>query len=223
MIGTLAVLWINDSFKTDSEANIEIPFFTKNFSYHNELMKFVQFIFNELAIISVVCTDITLAFFVFSIMGASEILYEYISTNINSIQVNPDLFKIITRRYCEIVECINLFNNIYSIMSFVQFISSAFLSFVVFFIVRLDPMDLVGYAIVLCILSQYFIPCLFGELFKIKMKRLSTAMHFANWYDFDLKDQKYFLLILGMIQKEYGLKAAGMYEINIYVFIDVKF
>lgn len=222
MTGTVAAIWINNSFKGNSGSNIQIPFFPKTISHYNEITQFIQLILTELATVCVICTDMCLAFFVFEIMAASEIICKYISLNINIIQEKPDLFKIITVRYCEVVENIKIFNRIYSIIPLVQFVASAFMSLVVFFIVRMNPMDPVAYAMALAILIQFFIPCLFGEFFKIKMKRFSTVLSLANWYDFSIKDQKCFLFILGITQKEYGLKVAGMYDINIYLFINVK-
>uniref|UniRef100_A0A3F2ZEF7 Odorant receptor n=1 Tax=Phlebotomus papatasi TaxID=29031 RepID=A0A3F2ZEF7_PHLPP len=221
MFSAVTSIMIYNIFKGDSGTNIEIPFLPKTIFYYNKILQILQLILTELATVCVICTDMCLAFFVFEILAASEILCQYISLNINIIDESPDFFKIITLRYFEIVKSIKLFNSIYSIMSLVQFVTSAFLSFITFFIVQTNPMNPIGYVIVLAILSQFFIPCLFGELLKVRIEKFSTVLNFANWYDFSLKNQKKFLFILGITQKEYGLKAAGMFDINIFVFIDI--
>ncbi|GAB0099559.1 Odorant receptor [Sergentomyia squamirostris] len=58
-------------------------------------------------------------------------------------------------------------------------------------------------------------------MIKIKSEKLSEAFYDVNWYNLNLKDQKTFLIILGMTQRQYGLKAAGMYVVDIYAFIQI--
>ncbi|XP_055708497.1 odorant receptor 33a-like [Phlebotomus papatasi] len=163
----------------------------------------------------------SLAFFGFEIMAASDILYDYISANKDRIQEDPDFLKIITLKYCDIVDNINRFNDIISLSNLVQFVTSAFLMFGVFFFIRLNPRNPVAHFMATNVLIQLFLPCVFGEFVKIKMERLSTTLYLTNWHDFDLRNQKSFLIVLGMTHGEYGLRAAGMYDVNIYTFIKI--
>uniref|UniRef100_A0A240SZ06 Uncharacterized protein n=1 Tax=Phlebotomus papatasi TaxID=29031 RepID=A0A240SZ06_PHLPP len=200
---------------------IQVPLIPSDIPNYTQIMLFIQFIFCAFIGAHVFCSDVSVAFFGFEIMGAADILYDYILANKNRIEEDPDLLKIITIRYCEIVDIIKRFNSIISVMNLVQFVTSAFLSFAIFFIIRLNPKNPVGYSSALCVLVQLFIPCVFGEFIKNKMERLSMTMYLTNWYDLSLKNQKSFLIVLGMIQREYGLRAAGMYDVNIYTFIEV--
>uniref|UniRef100_A0A3F2ZE91 Odorant receptor n=1 Tax=Phlebotomus papatasi TaxID=29031 RepID=A0A3F2ZE91_PHLPP len=199
----------------------QIPLFPNNFSYFTEFMLFFQSIFGVFATTYVFYTDLSIAFFGLEIMAASDILYDYISANKDRIQEDPDFLRIITMRYCEVVDNIERFNNIISITNLVQFVTSAFLSFAIFFFICLNPGYLIEYTWALIALIQLFIPCVFGEFIKIKMERLSTTLYLTNWPDLSLKDQNSFLIVLGMTQREYGIKAAGMYDVNIYTFIQI--
>uniref|UniRef100_A0A3F2ZED4 Odorant receptor n=1 Tax=Phlebotomus papatasi TaxID=29031 RepID=A0A3F2ZED4_PHLPP len=212
---------IANSVIGDSGVVIQLPFIPNNFPYYTQIMLLIQFIFLIFGAISIFYTDITIAFFGFEIMAMSDILYDYISENKDRIQEDPDLLKIFIIRYCQIVDNIKRFNNIVSLTNLVQFVTSAFLSFATFFFLRSNPRNPVAYSSALMTLFQLFIPCVFGEFIKIKMERLSTTLYLTNWPDLNLKDQKCFLLVLGMTQREYGLKAAGMYDVNIYTFIKI--
>uniref|UniRef100_A0A3F2ZED1 Odorant receptor n=1 Tax=Phlebotomus papatasi TaxID=29031 RepID=A0A3F2ZED1_PHLPP len=200
---------------------VEIPLIPSDFPYYTQIMLFVQVLYTPFACAYLFYSEISVAFFGFEIMAAADILYDYISANRDRIQEDPDLLKIITIRYCEVMDNIKRFNNIISLPCLIQFTTSAFLSFSIFYIVRLYPRNPVGYTSTLAILFQLFIPCVFGEFIRIKMERLSTTLYLTNWYDLSLKDQKSFLLILGTTQRQYGLKAAGMYDVNIYTFIKI--
>uniref|UniRef100_A0A3F2ZEP0 Odorant receptor n=1 Tax=Phlebotomus papatasi TaxID=29031 RepID=A0A3F2ZEP0_PHLPP len=212
---------IGNVIKGKSGILIQLPLIPINFPYYNQIVLFIQFLICTSMSVYSLNSDISIAFFGFEIMAASDILYDYISTNKDRIQEDPDFLKIITIRYCEVVNNIKRFNDIISLANLVQFVTSAFLSFAIFFFIRLYPKNPVGYIIASCILFQLFIPCLFGEFIKIKMERLSTTLYLTNWPDLNLKDQKSFVIVLGMTQKKYGLRAAGMYDVNIYTFIEI--
>uniref|UniRef100_A0A240SYM0 Odorant receptor n=1 Tax=Phlebotomus papatasi TaxID=29031 RepID=A0A240SYM0_PHLPP len=200
---------------------ITIPFVPREFPGHLEIKLSIQFVLLQFGCLSALYTDFVIVFFGIEIMAASDILFDYISFHKDVIQEHPDDLKIITVRFCELIENVKLFNDVISFSSFVQLVTSALMSFLVFFFTRLSPENPVGYFLGFCIVLQLFLPCLFGEFIKIRMERLSTTLYLTNWYDLKLKDQKSFLIVLGMIQREYGLKAAGLYNINIYTFIQI--
>ncbi|XP_059616104.1 odorant receptor 33b-like [Phlebotomus argentipes] len=68
---------------------------------------------------------------------------------------------------------------------------------------------------------QILLLCLFGELLKMKTERLSEILYLTNWYELHAKDQKAFLLVLAMSQKDFGLRAAGMYDVNLNAFVQI--
>uniref|UniRef100_A0A3F2ZEB1 Odorant receptor n=1 Tax=Phlebotomus papatasi TaxID=29031 RepID=A0A3F2ZEB1_PHLPP len=221
-IYTTAILFIiYNILKGEDGIFITIPCIPMNFRGHLEIKFSIQFILILIGGLSGLYTDFVIVFFSIEIMAASNILFDYISLHKDVIQEHPDDLKIITVRFCELVENIKLFNDVISPTSFIQFITSAFLSVLVFFSTGLSPKNLDGYLLCFCIVLQLFLPCLFGEFIKIGMERLSTNLYLTNWYDLKLKDQKSFLIVLGMTQKKYELKAAGLYDINIYTFIQI--
>uniref|UniRef100_A0A3F2ZEL6 Uncharacterized protein n=1 Tax=Phlebotomus papatasi TaxID=29031 RepID=A0A3F2ZEL6_PHLPP len=218
---TCVLLAICNALKGEDGILITIPFIPINFRGYLEFRLLIQTTLIGFGCVSVIYIDLMIVFFGIEIMAASNILFDYISLHKDAIQEYPDDLKIITERFCKLVDNIKLFNSVISFSSFLQFITSAFLSFSAFFIIRLCPENPIGYFTCFCIVIQLFLPCFFGEFIKIRLERLSTTLYLTNWYDLKLKDQKSFLIILGMIQKEYGLKAAGLYDINIYTFIQI--
>uniref|UniRef100_A0A3F2ZEH6 Odorant receptor n=1 Tax=Phlebotomus papatasi TaxID=29031 RepID=A0A3F2ZEH6_PHLPP len=212
---------ITNAVKGKSGIFVPLPLIPTDFAYYTQIMLFVQFIFSSLAVMLAFYIDLCIAFFGFEIMAASDILYDYISTEKDLIQEDKDFLKNVTIRFCLVVNDIKTFNEIISISNFVQFVSSAFLIFAIFFFIRLYPRDPVGYILILALLVQLFLPCVFGEFIKTKMEKLSTIFYLTNWYDLSVKDQKSFLIIQGIFQRVYGIKAVGMYDVNIYTFITI--
>uniref|UniRef100_A0A3F2ZEC9 Odorant receptor n=1 Tax=Phlebotomus papatasi TaxID=29031 RepID=A0A3F2ZEC9_PHLPP len=218
---TCVLVTIYNALKGEDGICITIPFIPQEFPGHLEIMLLIQTFVIFSGSFSVLYTDFVTVFFGIEIMAASNILFHYISLHKEVIQEHPHDLKIITVRFCELVENVKLYNDVISPSSFIQFITSAFLSFLIFFFTRLNPENPVGYFLGFCVVLQLFAPCLFGEFIKIRMERLSTTLYLTNWYDLKLKSQKSFLLVLGMTQREYGLKAAGLYNISIYTFIQI--
>lgn len=220
---TAILFIIYNILKGEDGIFITIPFIPTNFRGYLEIKFSIQFILILFGALSGLYTDFVIVFFSIEIMAAANILFDYISLHKDAIQKHPDDLKIITVRFCELVENIKLFNDVISPSSFIQLITSAFLTVLVFFNTGLSPENLDGYLMCFCFLLQLLLPCLFGEFIKIGMERLSTNLYLTNWYDLKLKDQKSFLIVLGMTQREYELKAAGLYNINMNTFIQVHF
>uniref|UniRef100_A0A3F2ZEI3 Odorant receptor n=1 Tax=Phlebotomus papatasi TaxID=29031 RepID=A0A3F2ZEI3_PHLPP len=204
-------LTIFNSFKGEDGVMVEVPLIPTDIPYYVEIMLLIQIIYTGFAVTSIFYTDISIAFFGFELMAASDIIYDYISDNKNRIEEEPDFLKIVTIRYCSIMDNINRFNDIFSITNLVQFVTSAFLSFAIFFLIRLYPTNPVGYLLAMVTIVQLFLHCIFGEFIKLKMERLSGTLYSTNWYDLTLKNKRSFLIVLGMSQKEYGLRAAKIH------------
>uniref|UniRef100_A0A7G3AK58 Odorant receptor n=1 Tax=Lutzomyia longipalpis TaxID=7200 RepID=A0A7G3AK58_LUTLO len=220
ILSGLALCVIN-ALMGDEGVIFRCPFISLDYQYYLEVMHLLQLILIMFAILSTVYADSSLIFLGLHIMAALDILNEYITLHKNRMEVNKNFIENVLKRYCDLVDNIDLFNEAISILSFVQFITSTILFLFVFCAVTVDSNNPIGHVIVVCSMIQLFLPCLFGEVVKIKTDRLSETLYMINWYNLSVTDQKSFLILLGVMQKTYGLKAAGMYNITLYTFIQV--
>ncbi|XP_055692274.1 odorant receptor 4-like [Lutzomyia longipalpis] len=150
-----------------------------------------------------------------------DILEDYIRISNDKIKTTPNFFKKIIKMHCNVLGDVNLLNETFSEMTFIQFFSSIVFFLIVFLFLRKGTENIDGYLLCLCALMQLLPLCLLGEFIRYKTDKLSDTLYLTNWYELSLKDQKVFLIILGMAQREYGLKAAGMYEVNLSTFIQI--
>ncbi|GAB0099562.1 hypothetical protein DMENIID0001_154450 [Sergentomyia squamirostris] len=163
----------------------------------------------------------TTIFIGLEIMASLDILNDYIKLLNEKIKTNSNFFKTILKRHCKVINQINLLNEAVYEISFIQMIISTLILILIFVFIRKDTTQISAYTTCLCGMTQIFILCIFGEMIKIKSEKLSDAFYEVNWYELSLKDQRTFLIILGMAQRKYGLKAAGMYNVDIYAFVKI--
>ncbi|GAB0099560.1 Odorant receptor [Sergentomyia squamirostris] len=189
--------------------------------FWNEISYFFQFIIILTAAFSCVTADMTTLYIGQEIMASLDILTDYIKLINEKIKTNPNVWKIILKRHCKLIEKINLLNEAVYEISFIQIVITTLELLLVFVFIRKETTEISGYTSCLCMMLQVFPLCVFGEMIKIKSEKLSEAFYEVNWYELSLKDQKTFLIILGMAQRQYGLKAAGMYNVDIYAFIKI--
>lgn len=221
MTATLLIISTANALTGESRVIFHAPFIPNTYSYYSEIMLLLQFIFPALSIPFIVFNDSGMVFFGFGIIAACDILFDYISLNKEKIQENSNFLKMFIVRYCDVIDNVNQFNDIMSISLLIQFLSSGIIIFGIFFLIRLNPTTPDGYIMASAALIQSFLYCFFGEFITIKMERLATALYSTNWYDLNVKDRKSFLIVLGVTQKDYGMKAAGVYNVNIYTYVQV--
>uniref|UniRef100_A0A240SXS3 Odorant receptor n=1 Tax=Lutzomyia longipalpis TaxID=7200 RepID=A0A240SXS3_LUTLO len=135
----------------------------------------------------------------------------------------PNLLVKILIHHVEMIEQLNAFNKGLHLMSFIQFIMSTMIYLAMFYTVRSSNAELIVYSFLVCVLIQLFMLCMFGEIISSRTDKTTTLLWLTNWYEMSLPDQKIFLIILAISQKSFGLKAAGMYEVNIVAFIQVSY
>ncbi|XP_055681838.1 odorant receptor 4-like [Lutzomyia longipalpis] len=133
----------------------------------------------------------------------------------------PNLLVKILIHHVEMIEQLNAFNKGLHLMSFIQFIMSTMIYLAMFYTVRSSNAELIVYSFLVCVLIQLFMLCMFGEIISSRTDKTTTLLWLTNWYEMSLPDQKIFLIILAITQKSFGLKAAGMYEVNIMAFIQI--
>ncbi|XP_059608018.1 putative odorant receptor 83c [Phlebotomus argentipes] len=196
---------------------VKIPFLGDQ----SEISYILQIILFSMIGLLLFVVDFAIFFVGFHIMVALNILNDFIKILHEKIVEIPHFLSIVVKRHCDIIQSIDLLNKIIEKISFVQILTSVTLLITLFASMRTERFQVLSYILCLFVMGQTLVFCVFGEFIKHKTERLSTTLYLTNWYELSLRDQKTFLLILRMSQREYGLKAAGMYELNIYLFIQI--
>uniref|UniRef100_A0A7G3AK31 Odorant receptor n=1 Tax=Lutzomyia longipalpis TaxID=7200 RepID=A0A7G3AK31_LUTLO len=165
--------------------------------------------------------ELAVLFLGIPIVSEIDILENYLKVYNEKIKTTPHFMSKLIEKHCKVLRNVNLLNVTFSEMTFIQFFASIIIFLVVFLSVRKNSDQIEYY--MLCVAGQMqLLPfCLLGQYIKVKTDKLSDTLYLTNWYELSLKDQKTFLIILGMAQREYGLKAAGMYEVNLNTFVKV--
>ncbi|XP_055708826.1 uncharacterized protein LOC129805043 [Phlebotomus papatasi] len=218
---TCFVFGVNNIVKGDAGVLFRFPFISMNFVYYSELMVSLQLICVCISGIITITSDLGIVYIGMEIMSTLDVLHYFILSYKDRTPKKIDFLEVVTRDHSAIIEKINHFNNAIYMLSFTQFVTSTLLCLIAFADISMNSKSPIGYLIALCSMSQLFLPCLFGEFIKIKTERLSISLYFINWYNMNRKDQNNFIVILGLMQRTYGVKAAGMYNVDIYTFIQI--
>lgn len=198
-----------------------IPFLSEINPYNTELMHFLQVILVIFAGFLMVHADTTPLYIGLEIMASLNILNQVMICAEKDVEKLKNILKFLARRHYDIVKNINACNDAINIMSFTYLLTTAVILPLVFTFIRINSGYLIGYLIIVIVWGELLLLCLFGEFIKIKTEILSETLYMTNWYDLNQDDKKIFLLILGMMQRSSGFKAAGMYNINMLTFIQV--
>ncbi|GAB0096443.1 hypothetical protein DMENIID0001_119530 [Sergentomyia squamirostris] len=122
--------------------------------------------------------------------------------------------------HMEIIDKLNSFNELIYIISLIQFTASFVIIALIISLVRVTA-DYVMYFCFVCVMMQQFILCLFGEVIAKKTEGIASDLYQTDWYELNITDQKKLQFMLMMAQRNYGVKAGGIYTINIYAFIQM--
>ncbi|GAB0099923.1 hypothetical protein DMENIID0001_158250 [Sergentomyia squamirostris] len=74
---------------------------------------------------------------------------------------------------------------------------------------------------IVCVTFQVFIVCLVGQVLEQKSEDIYNEFCQINWHDFPINEQKFFAFCLQMAQRNYGIRAGGMYNINMMMFLQI--
>uniref|UniRef100_A0A240SYL9 Uncharacterized protein n=1 Tax=Phlebotomus papatasi TaxID=29031 RepID=A0A240SYL9_PHLPP len=132
-----------------------------------------------------------------------------------------NILIIIHKKHSQIINILSTLNEIIYSISLVQLFTSTFMFLVLFTSARTQPMEIVFYLFMLCVVSQLFLLCAFGEVIFSKTQDIFTELYLTKWYDMNLNNQRAILMMMQMAKAPYGLKAGGMFDINMYTFIQV--
>uniref|UniRef100_A0A7G3AEX8 Odorant receptor n=1 Tax=Lutzomyia longipalpis TaxID=7200 RepID=A0A7G3AEX8_LUTLO len=134
----------------------------------------------------------------------------------------PKILRQIHLLHLEIIMKLNEFNYLIYIIALTQFLSSMVLLAFMISLIIVTPNEFMMYYCGVLIIIQLFIFCIFGEILTVKTENITEELYQINWYEFSIAEQKKLLLILQISQRNYAIKAGGMYPINIYAFIQVS-
>uniref|UniRef100_A0A3F2ZEN9 Odorant receptor n=1 Tax=Phlebotomus papatasi TaxID=29031 RepID=A0A3F2ZEN9_PHLPP len=180
-----------------------------------------QFFVLQLSAILLMIPDtvlISIGFYFIAILNIFKDILRYID-NVDSTNKRQFLLQI-HKLHCNILDKFCIFSEVFYYTFTVQIATSVVFMMFIFFILQTEG-GLAFLPLLLAIFGQFGAACIFGELIYSKTEKLSTELYLTNWYELDLEEQKILLMMLYMTQKTFGLKAAGMYDINIEMFIEV--
>uniref|UniRef100_A0A3F2ZEQ6 Odorant receptor n=1 Tax=Phlebotomus papatasi TaxID=29031 RepID=A0A3F2ZEQ6_PHLPP len=130
-----------------------------------------------------------------------------------------DVLIEIHKFHSNILEIFRIFSDIFYYTIAVQTATSVVFVYCEFFII-LSTDFMAFIPMVLYIFVQFIAVCIFGEMMYSKTEKLTTDFYLTNWYELDIHEQKILLMMMYMSHKIIGLKAAGMYDINLRMFIE---
>ncbi|XP_059619967.1 odorant receptor 33c-like [Phlebotomus argentipes] len=173
--------------------------------------------------------DLSVLFIGLQVMAALNVLNDYMELidkktkdkDEEKAEDRRDFLKVIILRHNEMIRNVCLFNEAIEKVSFVEFSTGILLLIFGFAFTRQKNDNIPAYILCFTVLMKIFMLCFFSEIIKTKIERLSETLYQTYWYELSLKDQKTFLLILAMSQREHNLRAAGMYDVNLNAFVQI--
>uniref|UniRef100_A0A240SXT0 Odorant receptor n=1 Tax=Lutzomyia longipalpis TaxID=7200 RepID=A0A240SXT0_LUTLO len=204
----------------------ELPFIASEYFKDDFLWKELLHVIQGVLYINMgytlIILDVGIIFLGLQVIAELNILNNYMMLLNEKIKTESKFLRKIIKRHCSLIENLNLLNDIISETSILKLIlTCATLLFGMTFMI-IYAKGFANYLIIICGGGLGLSLCVLGEFIRVKTEKLSDTFYLTNWYELSLKDQKIFLIIQGMAQREYGLKAAGMYEVNLFTFVQVR-
>ncbi|GAB0099924.1 hypothetical protein DMENIID0001_158260 [Sergentomyia squamirostris] len=125
------------------------------------------------------------------------------------------------QHHFEFIEYLNKFNESIRFASLFQFLGSILMFLCTISTIMVFPSEILMYQNIFCVFLQLALICFFGQLIENKTKHIYEELCQINWYDLSFADKKRFLIMLRMSQREYCVKAGGMYPINLPMLIQI--
>lgn len=208
------------SIYTDSII-VALPGMNEKLNYAKFFAYLHQFIVLQLVILIVLVSESTLVVIGFNFLAIINIFRDMIRQLDNPKVTDKTNFLIeIHKFHCGILKNFKLFSDIFGYVFAVQFGTSGIFMLFIFYLIQSD--DAVAFLpLYVTLFVQFGVICIFGELIFSKTENIFTELYLTKWYDYNVKEQKMLLLMMCMARRPFGLKAAGMYDINILMFFKV--
>uniref|UniRef100_A0A240SXZ9 Odorant receptor n=1 Tax=Lutzomyia longipalpis TaxID=7200 RepID=A0A240SXZ9_LUTLO len=199
----------------------DLPFIASDNFLWKDALHVLQGVMYCVTSFGMISLDLGIIFLGLQVIAELNILSDCMKLLNEKIKTDQKFLSKIIKRHCSVIENLNLLSKIISETTSLQLLlTGVALLFGFTFLIKYT-MGIGNYIIIICGGSLSLPICVLGEFIRLKTENLSETFYQTNWYELSLKDQKTFLIILGMAQREYGLKAAGMYDVNLYTFIQI--
>ncbi|XP_059621194.1 odorant receptor 85c-like [Phlebotomus argentipes] len=134
---------------------------------------------------------------------------------------HPKILKHVYLLHLELIDMLKDFNRMMYVISLTQFLCNISLLVFIMSILMVTSDEYIMYLCGFSVVLQVFVLCLFGEIIAMKTENITYELCQINWYDLPIPQQRNLLFILLISQRNYALKAGGMYTINMYAFIQI--
>uniref|UniRef100_A0A3F2ZDI7 Odorant receptor n=1 Tax=Lutzomyia longipalpis TaxID=7200 RepID=A0A3F2ZDI7_LUTLO len=128
---------------------------------------------------------------------------------------------ILHKLHCEIYGKFCIYESIFAYSVFFDLFFNTTSMIGIMLLTRLYPDISIFYIIFITLASQILIYCIFGELIFTETEKILESLYMTKWYDLNREDKRAILLLMMMSSRPFGLKAAGMYNINIILFVQI--
>uniref|UniRef100_A0A3F2ZD82 Odorant receptor n=1 Tax=Lutzomyia longipalpis TaxID=7200 RepID=A0A3F2ZD82_LUTLO len=223
-LGFVLITLAGLNFRLDHDFGliIEIPFIVSDNTLWLECQYVLQTTFGAAAAYNMISINLGISFLGLSIIAEFNILTDYMKLVNEKIKTDPKFLSKIIKRHCSVIENVNLLNDIISESSFMQIFANCVIFLFGFSFLMKSSYSFANYMILVAGLMLSVHVCVLGHFIRKKADKLSDTLYLNNWYELSLVDQKTFMIILGMAQRGYGLKAAGMYDVTLYTLVQIS-
>uniref|UniRef100_A0A240SXS1 Odorant receptor n=1 Tax=Lutzomyia longipalpis TaxID=7200 RepID=A0A240SXS1_LUTLO len=212
----LAVIFYNIS----DRVIFQVPFIDENNGVVHRLGGSIALVYNIYNVLVSECTVIFIGIYFIGVLNILSDLLEKLNKSSN-IAVAGDLLRSIVPLHIEILSKFNDFCEVFYFVFSIQLFTSGLLLLFNLYLLMQSVTNFFYWAAFISLFAQFALFCLFGQIIYNRSERIFTDLYHTKWYEMEIKDQKILLLMMKMSQKTFGLKAAGMYDINLVVFDQV--
>uniref|UniRef100_A0A240SXQ3 Odorant receptor n=2 Tax=Lutzomyia longipalpis TaxID=7200 RepID=A0A240SXQ3_LUTLO len=206
---------------TTNQIVFEVPYIAKEFTLIHRLAGSLAYCYN---VYNVFLSECTMIFIGIYFIGALNILSDVIgklneSPNIQS--AGNLLLPAILSLHVEILTKFDDFCQVFFFAFTIQLQTSVILILFNFYLLMQSIMNFFYWATLCSIFAQFALFCFFGQIIFNRSERIFTDLYQTKWYEMEISEKKALLLMMKNSQNAFGLKAAGMYDINMLMFVQV--
>lgn len=156
------------------------------------------------------------------LQSIAEIIEKYLDDS-QIVEKEMHLMKEVYEKHLQMLQMLKTLDDIYKHFSFNQLCTS-FLCCCFLFYGTLVQEEFEGslYMLNFIAITQLFALCLFGETLVANTEHLGIAFYHTKWYEMTTVEQKNILFMMQIAQRQHGIKAAGLINVNFFTFVEVN-